>query len=240
MSGASSHYLSPYKRRHRPHRGWRKLIVVVLTVLALLLLFNSRFSPLLEGLAFAEVEKEAERLMAAAVLGEMEVCPTNYEDIVTLSFKSDGSVSSLRTNTAKLLSLRTRLSRGIINAIKENSTIIAEIPFASLLGVNFIPSGPSLSLSLRLTRTFNAFFVSKFEEMSINQTRHSIVFCMAMDIQVLIPRGIKTIRVTRDFPIAETIIVGDVPDAYTKIQRLTDDITEGEIDDIYDFGAANH
>jgi len=34
-----------------------------------------------------------------------------------------------------------------------------------------------------------------------------------------------------------TVIVGDVPDAFTQIVRLTDDITESDIDDIFDFGA---
>ena len=114
------------------------------------------------------------------------------------------------------------------------------IPIASLIGINFFPSRPTINVNLRLSESINAYFLSNFEEQGINQTRHSILFHLTLEVLVLVPSHTKRITVSREFPFAETVIVGDVPDAYTKISRLTDDITETEIDDIYDFGAANN
>jgi hypothetical protein len=42
---------------------------------------------------------------------------------------------------------------------------------------------------------------------------------------------------TQTYCVAETLIVGEVPDALTQINRLTEEISEEEIDDVNDFGA---
>ena len=62
--------------------------------------------------------------------------------------------------------------------------------------------------------------------------------CVEAEIYILIPAAPQKITVTAEYRIAETVIVGKVPDAYTKINRFADDIAESEIDDIYDFGAS--
>ena len=51
------------------------------------------------------------------------------------------------------------------------------------------------------------------------------------------PMSTQTMNVTTKYCVAETVIVGEVPDAYTKINRLDDELSESDIDDIYDFGA---
>ena len=57
------------------------------------------------------------------------------------------------------------------------------------------------------------------------------------EVYALIPAATQKFTVKADYCIAETVIIGKVPDAYTKINRFADDIAESEIDDIYDFGA---
>ncbi len=191
---------------------------------------------MLISLSTIEANRKTEEILTAAVYREMAEAPTLYTDIVSLVRKSDGAVAALRTDTAKLIHMRTALVRAVLTALAEEEMTVA-IPIASLLGINFLPSRPAVRVTLRPTRTVNAYFTSSFEECGINQTRHRINFYVAVDILLLIPGKPKTVSVTRELPFAETVIVGDVPDAYTKIHRLTSDITEEEIDDIYDFGA---
>lgn len=209
-------------------------------VLCIVLILNFQFFPLLSTLAEKEAERRIEKLIGDALADEIGSNTTSYSDIITLTYKENGSVSSLKADTASLLVFRTRLLKSILGYITEDNRMQVSIPIASLLGINFFPSAPAFDVKLRLSESINAYFLSRFEEQGINQTRHSILFYITLDVLVLIPSGQKKITVSREFPFAETIIVGDVPDAYTKISRLTDDITETEIDDIYDFGAANN
>ena len=79
---------------------------------------------------------------------------------------------------------------------------------------------------------------SSFSEEGINQTRHKIWVSVKVKITFLLPNYEKNSEVSVKIPLVETVLLGNVPDAYTKINRLTDDIEESEIDDIYDFGAS--
>ena len=188
-------------------------------------------------MAKKEAERKIEALVSAALTDVLESTPMMYSDIITLTYKENGSIASLQADTVRLISFRTKLLKRIFTYITNGSLMQISVPAASLLGINFFPSSPSFDVNLRISESINAYFASQFEEQGINQTRHSILFYITLDILVLVPSSTERITVCREFPFAETIIVGDVPDAYTKISRLTDDITESEIDDIYDFGA---
>lgn len=205
----------------------------------LLLILNFQLLPLLEALAEAEAIRRAEEVITTAVHLSLTEEPTLYTDTIRITYREDGAVASLVTDTARLLRARTRLSLAVLSALRREEDMKIGIPLSAILGLRFLPSTPSLSLTLRPTKSLNAYFVSRFEEQGINQTRHSILFYLTIDVAVLIPGRIRRIKVEREFPFTETVIVGDVPDAYTKINRLTDDITETELDDLYDFGAAN-
>ncbi len=237
MSGSTRCYLSPKRRRRRHPLATRRLLIVLVVFLALLLLFNLRLVPLLLALAEVEATNTVEGLLSAAISAEMQRDPTLYSDLISLRYKADGSVASLSADTARLISLRTSLLLRVLEAFRETGQLVAEVPLASLFGLNFLPSRASLPIDLRLERELNAYFASAFEERGINQTRHSITFRVSVRIAILVPSRLRYLTVTRDFPFAETVIVGDVPDAYTKIDRLTSDISETEIDDLYDFGA---
>ncbi len=189
-------------------------------------------------LSATEANRRTEEILTAAVYRELNASPALYSDIVSLSYKSDGNVAALRTDTAKLIRMRTELARAVLTDLAKEEDMTVAVPLASLLGINFLSGRPALRIELRPTRTMNAYFTSSFTECGINQTLHRIDFHITVDILILIPGRPQSVTAMRTLPIAETVIVGAVPDAFTKIDRLTDDITEQEIDDIYDFGAA--
>ncbi|MBO7292720.1 MAG: sporulation protein YunB [Clostridia bacterium] len=226
-------------RRTRLRPLGRRLLIVAVLFAFLLLILNLQLLPLLEALAEAEAIRRAEDVITTAVHHSLTEEPTLYTDTIKISYRQDGGVASLVTDTARLLKARTRLSLAVLSALRSEEDMEIRIPLSAILGLRFLPSTPSLSLTLRPTKSLNAYFVSRFEEQGINQTRHSILFYLSIDVAVLIPGRIHRVSIEREFPFTETVIVGDVPDAYTKIDRLTDDITETELDDIYDFGATN-
>jgi sporulation protein YunB len=214
-----------------------KLLTLLALTLLLALLLNHRLGGILEKLTEAAAQQQTEALLSDAISAELTEAPVLYSDIVTLRYTEDGTVSSLSTDTARLIRIRTGLVRTILSTLTDRGEMEARVPIASLLGINLLPSAPAVTVPLCTTRTLNAYFVSEFRESGINQTLHRILLCISLEFLALIPGRPHTVTVTREYPFAETLIVGKVPDAYTHIHRLTDDITESEIDDIYDFGA---
>ena len=71
----------------------------------------------------------------------------------------------------------------------------------------------------------------------INQTLHRVLLRVTVEVTALLPGAVRTFAVPTDVCVAETVIVGKVPEAYTRIDRFSSDVSEAEIDDIADYGA---
>ncbi len=229
-------YIGNGRSRGKTFFRFRLLFPVLLLFLTVFLL-NSYFTPILTDLACVAAENGIERIITKALSDELSKNHILFSDIVRLTYKEDGSVSALQADTKRLISLRTALLRSILSSLDKEGALTVLVPYSSLFGLNFLPSDKALPVSIRLTRGVNAYFNSEFSESGINQTLHRITFTVSVTVLLLVPQRNQERTVSRHFPLAETILLGKVPDAYTKIHRLTDDITEGELDDIYDFGA---
>ena len=72
-----------------------------------------------------------------------------------------------------------------------------------------------------------------FTDAGINQTSHKVMLDVNATIKVLVPFSSVTEDITTSICIAETVIVGSVPEAYTKV----DYAPESAIGDVMDFGA---
>jgi hypothetical protein len=55
---------------------------------------------------------------------------------------------------------------------------------------------------------------NRFEQAGINQTRHLINFKINSRIKIAVPLVDKDVEVATTIPLADTIIVGSVPDTY--------------------------
>ena len=52
----------------------------------------------------------------------------------------------------------------------------------------------------------------------INQTKHQINLEVIVDIDILVPWGTESSQVMTEILIADTIVVGQVPDTYLNVQ----------------------
>ena len=61
----------------------------------------------------------------------------------------------------------------------------------------------------------SARFENQFESAGINQTKHRIVLRIDVYVSVLLPGYSAVTQVSNEITVAETVIVGEVPDTYT-------------------------
>ena len=86
------------------------------------------------------------------------------------------------------------------------------------LGISlFSGMGPDIRVSVVPVGSVTTRFVTKFESAGINQTRHEISLEATTTMRIVIPTGTDTIQVTSTIPIAESIIVGTVPESYVNV-----------------------
>ena len=78
-------------------------------------------------------------------------------------------------------------------------------------------SGPSVRVKIVPAGAVTTEFVSEFSSAGINQTRHRIFLQVHTTVQMIIPTGTQSAAVSAHVPVAESIIVGDVPQSFVDV-----------------------
>lgn len=157
-----------------------------------------------------------------------------YSDLVEVTYSESGRVASVKSNTPLINRLKTDLVTVINETLKENRTDTTYLSLGTLIGIPFLQgSGPAVEMRSEPKGYANAVFISEFTDAGINQTRHRIVMKTTVTAVSFIPMYTVETTVSTDFLIAETIIVGEIPESYTHVIGASDDT----IDKINDYGS---
>ena len=112
-----------------------------------------------------------------------------------------------------------RLKTDILNLINDDilalSTEDLGIPLGSLLLPEFLSGrGPEIPIEIMSIRNSDASFSSDFSEAGINQTLQQLNMHVSVDITILVLGKTESFTISSQVVVAETIIVGDVPNTY--------------------------
>ncbi len=140
----------------------------------------------------------------------------SYSDLVTLEKDAAGQVSVLATNTAQLNALRTEILDQVLTQVEQLDSQELGVPLGSLTGFATASDlGPVLPVRTAAVPT--ADFENVFTSTGINQTLHRIMLNVRVECTLLIPGGTVDTTVEAQVCAAETLLVGQVPDAYLEL-----------------------
>lgn len=158
---------------------------------------------------------------AAAVLDSDEYCNAQF---VSVDYAEDGAVQSVKCDSALLTKFSVCVNDEIERQIIEVGGGEVSVHLGSLLGFcNTLGKGPTLHYKYDLSTSVDCDLKSEFTSAGINQTSHRILLCVTVNTTVMIPFCSKRRNVKSTFPVAETVIVGKVPQSYQTI-KLNDEL----------------
>lgn len=214
----------------------RYALIFLCLLLALSLLVHFSLLPKVRHLCMTALSNRLEALANQKAYSVLEQQGYSYTDFILLAYDANGSVRSASVDTVKLNLLKTKLASEVLTALYTHDVTVT-VPVGNLLGLVFFSGkGPNVPISAQVSEGMHARFHSSFTTSGFNQTRHVIGFSLHFAAVYLLAGKTETLSFDIEIPVAETLIVGDVPDTLTQISRLSDDITEIEIDDAVDFG----
>ena len=224
----------------RIKRFFTKLTVYLLFItICFILIINFQIHPYTSALVRAKAQNEINGIINEAKDKAVRSLNCSYSDIITVHYGLEGTVAALSVDTMRVNALRADILRLTLNDLEYFQKHRIPIPLGTILGGEIASAkGPDVFVSVIVTDALECSVVTNFREEGINQTLHTINLRLKVGCIALLPSGKCKFDVTAECPIGQTVLIGDVPEAYTKIHRLTDDISETEIDDIYDFGAS--
>ena len=205
-----------------------RLTVTVLVLLIAFVLLDARMSPVIKTIAQSQANNLASRLVDEAVTQVLGVNEMTYDDIVTLQYSADGHVSAIAIDSIKTNKLRTAISAAISEKIGAVEKRQISVPIGTLSGIKYFAGrGVRMKMYLSMYGSAKTAMKNVFESAGINQTRHQIVMEITTNISVILSRGNTSTSVVTNVIIAETIIVGLVPEIFAEAE---DDLWQNLID----------
>lgn len=216
--------IKKYSRRVRRRRFLRRALLLLLLLLALFLLIDRNFRPLVFSLAEARSAAMASQVLSGA-LAEATQDGVTYEDLMNVKMDQNGQVALLSSNTMAMNRLATRAGDAALRRLNNMSSERVTVPLGAVLGTTlFSGSGPGVPVSIVPIGSIFTDFATEFEACGINQTRHKVYLQVTANIRIVIPTGAKTTQVSANMLVAESIIVGRVPEGFVGY-----DLTEEEL-----------
>ena len=202
---------------------WLTLLVLALLAAVVSLLWHLK--PVMTSMATARVSYLVNRIVSAAVNEAVENGSIDYQNFVIFEKDETGHITALRSNVAEVNRMQGQITDEILHRLSEVATSELEIPLGTLTGSALLAGrGPSLFVRMQAVGSASAAFRNQFTAAGINQTRHQIFLDVDVYMSILLP-GMKTsTRVSNEIAVAETVIVGGVPDTYTYFSTMPDEI----------------
>jgi sporulation protein YunB len=127
----------------------------------------------------------------------------------------DGQITALKTNMSEVNRLKTSVLNRINSDVLSMDTSQLGVPLGSLIFPEFLSGkGPDIPVKILTIRNSEASFDSNFTQAGINQTLHQIIMELSVDVTVLVLGETNSFTVVSHVVVAETIIVGHVPDTF--------------------------
>lgn len=195
-----------------------KIFVSIFAVLVLVLMFDNSVRPLMKRIAESRARIVSEKAINAAIAEVLSDGGFDYSDLVTVTALPDGEMSSIRTDIVKVNKLKAAVSEKIQEKMSEGEPGELRIPIGSLTGSEFFNGrGPKITLKLNFYGNVFTDLQSEFSDAGINQTRHQIMLSVKTSVFIEMPGYNTSTEVHTNFCIAETVIVGRVPETYTVV-----------------------
>lgn len=201
------------------------LTVIFTLLLALTVAVVLHMKPVVVDLATARTSNAVNRIVVAAVNDAVDSGRIDYEQLVDFDKDAEGHVTALRSNMAAFNRLQSSIADDILQRMAEVSSTDLAIPIGTLTGSPLLAGrGPCLRVRMQSVGTATARFDNQFSSAGINQTRHRIILDVDVHVSILLPGLTTYTKVSNEISVAETVIVGGVPETYTYFSTTPDEV----------------
>lgn len=202
----------------RKRRSQIALLVTGAFILCGVVWFHASMKPLVRELAKSAVENHGQTIINDAVERQLASGQIDYNQIISLEKDVSGNITALRTNMAEVNRLKTQTLALADTMLLDLNVMEIGLPLGSVIFPTFLSGlGPKLPVKVLYISNSDAAFRNVFSEAGINQTTHQIMMDVAINLTILTPAGKEAAEVISSVVVAETVIVGHVPQSYVNI-----------------------
>lgn len=197
-----------------------KLIVLFFFLIASLLVADSQIRPIIKNLAEYKSNKIALSSINRSIIKTIETNDITYQSMIKISKDEQGRVTSIESDILSINMIKAKIADSILEDISNYTSEELNIPIGSLTGIQILSGrGPSMNFKIIPGSEVTTKMYSKFISAGVNQVLHQIMLKINVDVIALIPGYNTKTSVENEFCVAETVIVGTVPNSFFQIER---------------------
>ncbi len=201
--------------RWRIRRFFYRILALLLVLALAFLVLRGKYRDVVRDLAQTQVKNSTSDLTNDAIAKQIANGTVAYDRLVFFEKDLNGRITALKTNMSEV----NRLKTDILNIINDEILALDTSDIGIPLGSLFLPEllsgkGPAIPVHILSIRNSDANFVSHFEQAGINQTLHKLTMEVSVDVSVLVLAETTSFTMTSEVVVAETVIVGDVPETF--------------------------
>ena len=206
-----------------------KLLCVLISfcVLSVALVCLFHLKAILGDLAVTRVSSTINRLVALSVNDAVNNGDIQYSNLITFEKDKNGNITALQSNIAEFNRLQAFITQDVLRRLNDTGETMLAIPLGTLLGSALLAGrGPSIRIKMQTAGSCTAHFENSFSDAGINQTTHRILLFVDVSVSILLPGVHTSTKVSNSYAVAETVIVGAVPDNYTYFHSGNDTLED--------------
>lgn len=176
--------------------------------------------PQLVALAQSKLRNQLTMISNATVADILEQEALRYSDMVVMEPGPGDGIATITTDTVRLNNLKSAVLTRIVSQVESLDTHCLDVPLGALTGMElFAGAGPELPIQVLSVASVEGGYRNDFVSAGINQTLHRVMLDITLTAEVLMPGGIVESVVSTPVCVAETIIIGQVPQTYLEVRQ---------------------
>ena len=201
----------------------QRAVPALLLLLAALLMFLAAALLYLKNLSSQIAVSDASDIVTmqinAAIAELLKEEDYDADYFVKFEKSEAGDVTAVSSNMAHINLLSAQILDRVVG-LTENHNLTVSIPAGNLSGISMLMGrGPGVPVEILVLTSSRVEFHNSIVTAGINQTKHQISLMVIVDIDVLVPWGTESTQVTTEVLIADTVVVGQVPDTYLNLEQ---------------------
>ncbi len=197
----------------------RKWVTLSFFIMAILMIVLCLLADLRLKASILEIARTQAQLKTVEVINEAVnnniVANTDYKDMVYIHKDANGRIVMIQANTVIINQLMARTVNEVIKSTQSLQASTIDVRLGQVTGsILLMGRGPAFTVKILPIRRVNVEVENRFDQAGINQTRHVISFKIDTSIKIAVPLVSEELEVSTTIPIADTVIVGDVPQTY--------------------------
>ena len=206
-----------FYRSTRRRKAVFSVVCFTLAAITVFLLLDARVRPLVRRLTTVQAQSLAAQATGKGISAALSQCRTDYAALIDLQREENGKIVSIQTNAFAVNRVRIAVNQAVTAALADLAEKPLGVPLGSLTGLALLNGrGPRLPVLINVTGSAETAFENRFESAGANQTQLQIFMKTTLTVLTVFPGGDVKTTYTSTVLLAETVIVGAVPNAYAQ------------------------